>query len=243
VVVFEAIDPDPDPGASGKAYLTISLNNATALPYNSAYLVERFRTKKELNGIRATTPNGLYMNTESLVIPADTNITVIHTRNSGGYIDGSFYITTFVEFDSPILYTPSFGKYEIRPGYYAITGFVEKVSDTEQSVEDVKITFYETANTAMLTEAVKISNVTLEANNWTFDNAADTYVQQVSVGNITYNTMVDISLTVAQMVIFKQKDITFIPVNDNKVIKVYCIGQKPTNDYTVQMKFTEVSKI
>ena len=235
VVAFEPINPTSD----ADAYLTVSLNNAIALEYNSSYLIERFRVKQDLKGVRVSYPGGFGTNTEKLVIPIDTNITVIHTRNSGGYVDGSYNITTFVSFDSPILSTPTYGKDGLCLGYYTITAFVNAAGE----VKDVKITFYENANTTMLKEAIKISNVTLEAGKWILDNATGAYVQQVSVGNITYNTLVDISLTVSQIVTFKQKDITFIPVNDNKVIKVYCVGQKPTQDYTVQMKFTEVKTI
>ena len=39
---------------------------------------------------------------------------------------------------------------------------------------------------------------------------------------------------------FYEKDITFVTENEGGVVTVYVIGQKPTNDYTIQVTITEV---
>ena len=40
--------------------------------------------------------------------------------------------------------------------------------------------------------------------------------------------------------VFYEKDITFVTENDGGVVTVYAIGQKPQNDYTIQVTITEV---
>ena len=46
--------------------------------------------------------------------------------------------------------------------------------------------------------------------------------------------------SVEQLVIFYEKDLTFVTENEGGVVTVYAIGQKPTNDYTIQVTITEV---
>ena len=43
-----------------------------------------------------------------------------------------------------------------------------------------------------------------------------------------------------QLAIFYNKDLTFVTENEDGVVTVYAIGQKPTNDYTIQATITEV---
>ena len=59
----------------------------------------------------------------------------------------------------------------------------------------------------------------------------------------TENSKIDINPTVEQLNIFHEKDITFVVANNRGIITVYCIGQKPANDYTIQVSITEVKMI
>jgi hypothetical protein len=52
---------------------------------------------------------------------------------------------------------------------------------------------------------------------------------------------VDITPSVEELVVFYEKDLTLVTENDNGVVTVYAIGQKPTNDYRLQVTITEVS--
>ena len=84
----------------------------------------------------------------------------------------------------------------------------------------------------------QISSVTLAASKWV--GTASPYSQVVTVPGATKNSKIDLNPTVAQLSIFHNKDLTFVVENDEGVITVYCIGQKPTNDYTMQATITEV---
>ena len=84
----------------------------------------------------------------------------------------------------------------------------------------------------------RVSTVTLRAANWT--GTASPYSQVVSIVGTTENSKVDLTPTVEQMTIFHQKDLAFVTENDDGVITVYAIGDKPTNDYTMPVTITEV---
>jgi hypothetical protein len=84
-------------------------------------------------------------------------------------------------------------------------------------------------------------SITLHADKW--QQADDKrYYQIVTVNNatITPNSKVDLQPSSEQLAIFHEKDLAFVTENEDGVITVSCIGQKPTNDYTIQITVTEV---
>lgn len=83
-----------------------------------------------------------------------------------------------------------------------------------------------------------ISYIELLVTEWSGDNGR--YSQVVNVPTATPNSKVDLNPSVEQLDIFRTKDLTFVTENDNGVITVYCIGQKPSDDYTMQITITEV---
>ena len=85
---------------------------------------------------------------------------------------------------------------------------------------------------------VRIANVDLLASNWVGD--ASPYSQIVTIDGITEYSQVDLTPSIDQLVIFYEKDLGFVTENDDGVVTVYAIGQKPENDYTVQVTITEV---
>lgn len=84
----------------------------------------------------------------------------------------------------------------------------------------------------------RIGYVTLNASGWSGENHL--HSQVVTIDGVTPNTQVDLTPSVEQLVIFYEKDITFVTENDGGVVTVYAIGQKPQNDYTIQVTMTEV---
>ena len=74
------------------------------------------------------------------------------------------------------------------------------------------------------------------------DTAGCRYGQIVNVNNavITPNSKVDLQLSSEQMAIFYEKDLAFVAENEDGVVTIYCIGQVPQNDYTIQATVTEV---
>lgn len=86
---------------------------------------------------------------------------------------------------------------------------------------------------------VRIGEVYIPAAGWT--GAASPYSQVVTLPGATANTQVDLTPSVEQLAIFHEKDLAFVAENENGVVTVYAVGQKPENDYTIQVTMTEVS--
>ena len=84
----------------------------------------------------------------------------------------------------------------------------------------------------------KIGAVELPASAWEGEN--NLYSQVVDIAGVTANSQVDLTPDVQQLVIFYEKDITFVTENEDGVVTVYAIGQKPLLDYTIQVTITEV---
>lgn len=135
---------------------------------------------------------------------------------------------------------------ETKPSDYVYTeteiktyeSLVERVEELEKRVvSDEQI---EKAVKKYLGEhsIAKIGNVTLLASKWVGDN--NLFSQVVDVEGATENSQVDLTPSVEQLAIFYEKDITFVTENENGVVTVYVIGQKPLLDYTIQVTITEV---
>ena len=90
------------------------------------------------------------------------------------------------------------------------------------------------------TTRVKIGEVTLLASAWRTDGD-NLYSQVVSIDGVTQNSQVDLTPDVQQLLVFYEKDLTFVTENEDGVVTVYAIGQKPLLDYTIQVTITEVS--
>lgn len=84
----------------------------------------------------------------------------------------------------------------------------------------------------------RIGTVSLPASKWVGN--ANPYSQVVTIEGVTENSQVDLTPSVEQLVVFYEKDLTFVTENDGGIVTVYAIGQKPTNDYTIQVTITEV---
>lgn len=87
--------------------------------------------------------------------------------------------------------------------------------------------------------AARIGEVTLESNAWVGNN--NLYSQVVTIEGVTENSQVDLTPSVEQLAVFYEKDLAFVTENDGGVVTVYVIGQKPQNDYTIQVTITEVT--
>ena len=90
-----------------------------------------------------------------------------------------------------------------------------------------------------LAPAVRIAEINLLANSWEGDQSP--YSQRVVIDGVTKNSQVDLTPSVEQLVIFHDKDLAFVTENEDGVVTVYAIGDKPLNDYTIQVTIKEVS--
>lgn len=90
-----------------------------------------------------------------------------------------------------------------------------------------------------LASAPTIGEVTLLASAWVDEN--NLHSQVVEIEGVTENSQVDLTPSVEQLLIFYEKDLTFVAENEGGTVTVYAIGQKPMNDYTIQVTITEVN--
>ena len=70
------------------------------------------------------------------------------------------------------------------------------------------------------------------------------YYQYVTIDNaiITSNSKVDLQPKPEDLVVFHEKDIAFTAVNIGGQVRICVIGQKPTQEYTMQVTVTEVAE-
>lgn len=87
--------------------------------------------------------------------------------------------------------------------------------------------------------AVRVAEITLLAANWVGD--ASPYSQVVAIDGITPYSQVDLTPSVEQLTVFHDKDLAFVTENEDGIVTVYAIGQKPENDYTIQATIKEVA--
>lgn len=88
------------------------------------------------------------------------------------------------------------------------------------------------------TVGARIGSITIFADRWV--GAVSPYSQVVAVEGVTENSQVDLTPSAEQLAIFHNKDLGFVTENEDGVVTVYAIGEKPINDYTIQVTITEV---
>jgi hypothetical protein len=84
----------------------------------------------------------------------------------------------------------------------------------------------------------RVVAVDLPSSAWVGD--ASPYSQVVSIDGVTPNSLVDLQPSVEQLEVFRNKDLAFTTENEDGVVTVYAIGDRPKNDYTIQATVTEV---
>lgn len=86
------------------------------------------------------------------------------------------------------------------------------------------------------------ASVTLYADRWEQGEDEAMWYQEVVVANatVTENSKVDLQPSAEQLLIFYEKDLTFVTENVGGVVTVFCIGEKPANSYIIQATVTEV---
>jgi hypothetical protein len=83
-----------------------------------------------------------------------------------------------------------------------------------------------------------ISSVTLEAAKW--EGTENLHSQVVYIPGVSPYSKVDLLPSVEQLAIFASKNVTFVTENEDAVVTVFAIGDKPMQDYTMQVQITEV---
>lgn len=112
----------------------------------------------------------------------------------------------------------------------------QKAVQLEAESEQVKMNV-DNAKPVVVSNA-KIGVVELLASKWVGEENA--YSQIVTIGGVTPNSQVDLTPSAEQLMVFYDKSLAFVAENEDGIVTVYAIGQKPENDYTIQVTITEV---
>lgn len=118
---------------------------------------------------------------------------------------------------------------------YVASQHLVTIEQLEQKLKEIKNAF----ELLGVNSLPRTTTVNLLASNWV-QTVDSQYAQVVSIDGVTERSQVDLQPTAEQLLIFYEKDISFVAENDNGVVTVYCIGQVPLNDYTIQATVTEV---
>lgn len=84
----------------------------------------------------------------------------------------------------------------------------------------------------------KSATITLLAANWTGDT--NPWSQVITIDNITSYSKIDLQPDAYQIVQLQSDEISLMAENNDGIITVYAIGNKPVEDYTMQVLITEV---
>ena len=84
-----------------------------------------------------------------------------------------------------------------------------------------------------------LTSVSLPASSWV--GSDNLYSQVVAIDGVTPYSKVDLLPSVEQLAIFHSKDLAFVTENEDGVVTVYAIGDKPSLDYDIQVQITEVA--
>lgn len=116
-----------------------------------------------------------------------------------------------------------------------------KKLDEGVSAEDIAkaVTDYFRENPIDTGSKLTIGVVELSADKWA--GSENLYSQVVTIDGVTPYSQIDLTPSVEQLVVFYEKDLTFVTENEDGIVTVYAIGQKPTNDYSIQVTIKEVS--
>ena len=108
----------------------------------------------------------------------------------------------------------------------------KETSESFQADLGVVSMFNEVAPTSWIT------NVTILASAW--QGSENMHYQVVTINGVKGYNKVDLLPSAEQLAIFHQKDVAFVTENEDGVVRVYAIGDRPTQDYTMQALITEV---
>lgn len=80
--------------------------------------------------------------------------------------------------------------------------------------------------------------ITLPAVNW--NGNENPWHQVVHIDGVTTSSKINLYATALQVVDMQNNEFSLMAENDNGVVTVYALGNKPTSDYTIQAEITEV---
>lgn len=202
--------------------------------------VETRMKKLEENGGNSVSAEVVQTDNGAIITIGETTATV--TNGTNGADGAHWWIATISFGGSDVLnktYIATVEGIEIAVGDLILytDGIVCQVTAVASSNVIVKNTGINLKDSKVNT--AKIGEITLLSDSWVGE--ASPYSQVVTLAEATENSQVDLTPSVEQLAIFHDKDITFVAENEGGVVTVYVIGQRPENDYTIQVTITEVA--
>lgn len=188
--------------------------------------------------------NGVYVPTDLAIVDGDENklrftwlVSSVATQHAG-YLHFSIQ---FICLDGETVeYSWSTATYKDITVLESINHGEDFIVDpTDAMAERLKEIVSEVVGTTSIAPQAKIAYVTLLANDWSGSDGS--YSQVVDIDGVTENSQVDLTPSADQIAIFHEKDLAFVTENEDGVVTVYAIGQKPTSNYTIQVTITEVT--
>lgn len=87
---------------------------------------------------------------------------------------------------------------------------------------------------------IKVTELTLAADGW--KNAVSPYFQIVALDGVSVNSKVDLQPDTAQIAALAKSGTVLTAVNNNGIVTVYAVGNKPNEQITMQASISEVVK-
>ena len=87
----------------------------------------------------------------------------------------------------------------------------------------------------------KMTTVNMPANSWVNDE--NLWYQVITINSITANSKIDLQPSARQLLTLQNEETALMAENDDGVVTVYALGNKPTQDYSIQVLITEVAMV
>ena len=164
-------------------------------------------------------------------VKGDTPAIVLRLDNAGNL----YYNSDGILIDKEYVETQNYATKEYVDN--AVANGCDTINNaTDKKIQELK----EMVDLLYAKSLTKTVFIDLLALNWV-KNSDNKYSQVVSIDGITENSKIDLQPNTEQLVIFYEKDLTFVAENKDGVVSVYCVGRVPENDYTIQATVTEVA--
>lgn len=162
-------------------------------------------------------------------------VDIYGSKNLAGSVSGSGKLSGNMDGNGKL-----YGNMGVKYGADGVSPLVD-VEETEKAVTITVTDIRGTKTTSIpkeRTSVPRIGAVTLTADRW--EGSGNLFSQVVSIDGVTEYSQVDLTPSIEQLAVFYEKDLAFVTENEDGVVTVYCIGQKPQSDYTIQVTITEV---
>ena len=212
--------------------------NAAAASESNAKTSET-NAKKSENNAKTSETNSKASENNAKTSENNANASALQARNYA--TSANTAKTTAETAQSKAEEAASNAKNAVKASIEQGTGDSTEKTMSQKAITDLVNNLFESLGEAInsaIANATKISTVTLLADGW--EGETSPYSQAVTISGTTKNSKIDLNPTIEQLSIFHNKDIAFVVANNDGVTTVYCIGQKPTNNYTIQATITEV---